>query len=122
MLLRSIPLVSTCEHHLAPIVGVAHVAYRPRDRVVGISKLSRLVDVYARRLQLQERLTRQIAQALNEALQPRGVGVLIEAGHACMRSEEPESELKSLMRISYAVFILKKKYRKNSDSFTRTWS
>ncbi|MBB5704745.1 GTP cyclohydrolase I FolE [Sphingopyxis panaciterrulae] len=84
ILLRSIPLVSTCEHHLAPIVGVAHVAYRPRDRVVGISKLSRLVDVYARRLQLQERLTRQIAQALNEALQPRGVGVIIEAGHACM--------------------------------------
>src|SRR3546814_4681906 len=71
-------------HHLAPIVGVAHVAYRPRDRVVGISKLSRLVDAYARRLQLQERLTRQIAHALNEALQPRGVAVIIEAGHACM--------------------------------------
>jgi len=84
ILLRSIPLVSTCEHHLAPIVGVAHVAYRPRDRVVGISKLSRLVDAYARRLQLQERLTRQIAHAIDEALQPRGVAVIIEAGHACM--------------------------------------
>jgi len=84
ILLRSIPLVSTCEHHLAPIVGVAHVAYRPRDRVVGISKLSRLVDAYARRLQLQERLTRQIAQTLDEALQPRGVAVIIEARHACL--------------------------------------
>lgn len=84
ILLRSIPLVSTCEHHLAPITGVAHVAYRPRDRVVGISKLSRLVDVYARRLQLQERLTRQIAQALDDALQPRGVAVIIEAAHGCM--------------------------------------
>lgn len=84
ILLRSIPLVLTCEHHLAPITGVAHVAYRPRDRVVGISKLSRLVDVYARRLQLQERLTRQIAQALDDALQPRGVAVVIEAAHGCM--------------------------------------
>lgn len=84
VLLRSIPLVSTCEHHLAPIVGVAHVAYRPRGRVVGISKLSRLVDAYARRLQLQERLTRQIAGAIDEALQPRGVAVIIEATHGCM--------------------------------------
>lgn len=84
ILLRSIPLVSTCEHHLAPITGVAHVGYRPRDRVVGISKLSRLVDAYARRLQLQERLTRQIAHALDDALQPRGVAVIIEAAHGCM--------------------------------------
>lgn len=84
VLLRSIPLVSTCEHHLAPIVGVAHVAYRPRDRVVGISKLSRIVDAFARRLQLQERLTRQIAHALDEGLRPRGVAVIIDAGHACM--------------------------------------
>lgn len=86
VLLRSIPLVSTCEHHLAPITGVAHLAYRPRDRVVGISKLSRLVDAYARRLQLQERLTRQIAAALDAALQPRGVAVIIEARHGCMSS------------------------------------
>lgn len=84
IILRSIPLVSTCEHHLAPIHGVAHVAYRPRDRVVGISKLSRLVDAYARRLQLQERLTNQIAHTLDEVLNPRGVGVVIEAQHGCM--------------------------------------
>ena len=84
VLLRSIPLVSTCEHHLAPIIGVAHVAYRPDGRVVGISKLSRLVNVFARRLQLQERLTSQIASALEQGLRPRGVGVIIEASHACM--------------------------------------
>jgi len=84
ILLRSIPLVSTCEHHLAPILGVAHVGYRPNERVVGISKLSRLVDAFARRLQLQERLTNQIAHALNDALRPRGVAVVIEASHGCM--------------------------------------
>jgi GTP cyclohydrolase I len=84
ILLRSIPLVSTCEHHLAPILGVAHVAYRPNQHVVGISKLSRLVDAFARRLQLQERLTNQIAHALDDALNPRGVAVVIEASHGCM--------------------------------------
>jgi GTP cyclohydrolase IA len=84
ILLRSIPLVSTCEHHLAPILGVAHVAYRPNRHVVGISKLSRLVDAFARRLQLQERLTNQIAHALDDALSPRGVAVVIEASHGCM--------------------------------------
>lgn len=86
ILLRDIPLVSTCEHHLAPITGKAHIAYRPSGRVVGISKLSRLVEVYARRLQLQERLTRQIASTLAEATGARGVGVVIEASHGCMSS------------------------------------
>jgi GTP cyclohydrolase I len=84
VLLRDIPLVSTCEHHMAPITGKAHVAYRPNGKVVGISKLSRLVDGYARRLQLQERLTSQIAHALDEVLQPSGVAVVIEATHGCM--------------------------------------
>lgn len=84
ILLRDIPLVSTCEHHLAPITGKAHVAYRPDDRVVGISKLSRLVDAYARRLQLQERLTVQIAGTLDSVLKPKGVAVVIEASHGCM--------------------------------------
>lgn len=84
VLLRDIPLVSTCEHHLAPIIGRAHVAYRPAGRVVGISKLSRLVDAFARRLQLQERLTSQVADALEAALRPRGVAVVIEATHCCM--------------------------------------
>lgn len=84
VLLRDIPFVSTCEHHLAPIVGKVHVAYRPDGRVVGISKLSRLVDAFARRLQLQERLTSQIARTLEEVLKPKGVAVIIEASHACM--------------------------------------
>jgi GTP cyclohydrolase I len=84
VLLRDIPFVSTCEHHLAPITGKAHVAYRPDGRVVGISKLSRLVDAFARRLQLQERLTVQVARTLEETLKPRGVAVIIEASHACM--------------------------------------
>jgi GTP cyclohydrolase IA len=86
VLLRAIPLVSTCEHHLAPIAGFAHVAYRPNGRVVGISKLSRLVDAYARRLQLQERLTVQIARTLDEVLRPKGVAVVIAARHGCMSS------------------------------------
>jgi GTP cyclohydrolase I len=84
VLLRDIPLVSTCEHHLAPITGHAHVAYRPNGRVVGISKLSRLVDAYARRLQLQERLTNQVARTLDEVLKPKGVAVIVEASHGCM--------------------------------------
>ena len=86
VLLRAIPFTSTCEHHMAPITGHAHIAYRPDGKVVGISKLSRLVDAYARRLQLQERLAQQIAQALNATLEPRGVAVVIEASHGCMTS------------------------------------
>ena len=84
VLLRDIPFVSTCEHHLAPITGKAHVAYRPDGRVVGISKLSRLIDAFARRLQLQERLTNQVANALDEVLKPKGVAVIVEASHGCM--------------------------------------
>jgi GTP cyclohydrolase I len=84
ILLRDIPLVSTCEHHLAPIAGRAHIAYQPDGRVVGISKLSRLVDAFARRLQLQERLTVQIAEAIETGLKPKGVAVMIEASHGCM--------------------------------------
>lgn len=86
VILRDIPLQSTCEHHMAAIRGVAHVAYLPRQRVVGISKLARLVEGFARRLQIQERLTVQIADTLNEVLHPRGVAVVIQASHACMSS------------------------------------
>ncbi len=84
VLLRDIRLESYCEHHMVPIIGRAHVAYLPNRRVVGISKLARLVDAYAKRLQIQEKLTVQIANTINEVLQPRGVGVVIEAGHQCM--------------------------------------
>lgn len=86
VVLRDIPFESVCEHHMAPIHGVAHIAYLPTQRVVGISKLARLVDAYARRLQIQERLTAEIAGAIEKALKPRGVAVVVEASHACMTS------------------------------------
>ena len=84
VLLRDIRLESHCEHHLVPIIGRAHVAYLPHRRVVGISKLARVVDAYAKRLQIQEKLTSQIANTINDVLQPRGVAVVIEAAHQCM--------------------------------------
>ena len=84
VLVRDIGFNSHCEHHMMPFYGKAHVAYMPVDRVVGLSKLARLVDVYARRLQTQEHLTSQIATAIDEILKPRGVAVMIEAEHMCM--------------------------------------
>ncbi len=84
IVLRNIEFESHCEHHMAPIIGRAHVGYLPRSRVVGISKLARVVDAYARRLQVQEKLTAQIAQCIHDTLQPIGVGVVIEASHECM--------------------------------------
>jgi GTP cyclohydrolase I len=84
VLLRDIRLESTCEHHMAPIIGRVHVAYLPHRRVVGISKLARVVDAYAKRLQIQEKLTAQIANTIQEVLEPRGVAVVIEAAHQCM--------------------------------------
>jgi GTP cyclohydrolase IA len=86
VLLRDIRFVSHCEHHMAPIVGRAHIGYLPRNRVVGISKLARIVEVYARRLQIQERITAEIANTLDRALQPHGVAVVVEAAHGCMTS------------------------------------
>jgi GTP cyclohydrolase I len=84
VLLKDIGFVSHCEHHMAPIQGCAHVAYLPRNRVVGISKLARVVEIYARRLQIQEKMTSQIANVIDTVLQPEGVAVMIEAEHHCM--------------------------------------
>ena len=84
VLLRDIRFESHCEHHMAPIIGKAHVAYLPHRRVVGISKLARLVEAYAKRLQIQEKMTAQIAGAIDEILQPNGTAVVIEAAHQCM--------------------------------------
>ena len=84
VLLRDIPFQSHCEHHMAPIIGVGHIAYLPRDRVVGISKLARVLHGYARRLQVQERLTAEVADCIQRHLDPVGVAVVIEASHACM--------------------------------------
>jgi GTP cyclohydrolase I len=84
VVLRDIRFESYCEHHMLPIIGKAHVAYLPDRRVVGISKLARIVDIYAKRLQIQEKLTVQIADTINEVLRPKGVAVVIEATHECM--------------------------------------
>jgi GTP cyclohydrolase I len=92
ILVRDIELYSLCEHHLLPFYGRAHVAYIPNGRLLGLSKMPRLVDVFARRLQIQERLTDQIADAVMEVLQPQGVGVVIDAAHLCMMMRGVEKQ------------------------------
>ena len=92
VLLRDIEVYSLCEHHLLPFFGKAHVGYLPRGRVVGLSKIPRLVDIFARRLQVQERLTRQIAECVQEILDPAGVGIVIEASHLCMMMRGVEKQ------------------------------
>jgi len=84
IVLRGITFESHCEHHMAPIIGHAHVGYLPRNKIVGISKLARVVDAFARRFQVQEKMTAQIANCINEVLAPKGVGVVVEASHQCM--------------------------------------
>lgn len=90
VVLRDIPFFSHCEHHIVPIVGKAHIGYLPSARVIGISKLARVVETFARRLQIQEKLTAQIANTLNDVLQPKGVAVVIEATHQCMTTRGVE--------------------------------
>jgi GTP cyclohydrolase I len=92
VLARDLPFHSLCEHHLLPFTGVAHVGYLPGGRILGLSKLARVVDMFARRLQVQERLTKQIADWLQEQLDPKGVGVVIEAEHLCMSLRGVQAE------------------------------
>ncbi|MDE0809750.1 MAG: GTP cyclohydrolase I FolE [Alphaproteobacteria bacterium] len=84
VLLRDIRLESFCEHHILPIIGKVHIAYVPNGRVVGVSKLARVLDIYAKRMQIQEKLTAQVANSINEVLRPKGVAVVVEAAHECM--------------------------------------
>jgi len=102
VLVRDIEFISHCEHHMAPFFGKAHIAYYPNGGVVGLSKLARLVDLYARRLQTQETMTAQIAKAIDERLSPRGVAVLVEAEHMCMsmRGVRKQGAVTSTMRFS----------------------
>src|SRR5579862_6664376 len=92
VVLRDIEFYSMCEHHLLPFFGTMHVAYLPKDKVIGLSKIPRLVDMFARRLQVQERLTQEVAETLQEVLQPRGVGVICEARHFCMMMRGVEKQ------------------------------
>ncbi len=96
IILKDIRLESHCEHHMVPFVGTAHVGYLPKNKVVGLSKLARLVEAFAKRLQIQEKLTAQIANAIDEVLQPWGVGVIIEASHLCVATRgihKPDSKM-----------------------------
>lgn len=102
VLLRDVPFQSTCEHHMLPFTGTAHVAYLPGDQVVGLSKLARLVDCFARRLQIQERLTRQVVQALMDHLAPRGAAAIVQAGHGCMACRGVRKPGASMVTSAYA--------------------
>ena len=117
VMVRDIELYSLCEHHLLPFYGKAHIAYIPGDRIVGLSKLPRVVDVFARRLQVQERLTEQVASALDDVLAPRGVGVVIEAAHLCMMMRGVEKQ--NSMTITSALRGVFRDDPKTRDEFLR---
>nr|WP_284351069.1 GTP cyclohydrolase I FolE [Roseisolibacter agri] len=117
VMVRDIELYSLCEHHLLPFYGKAHIAYIPDGRVVGLSKLARVVEVFARRLQVQERLTEQIALALEEALRPKGVGVVVEAAHLCMMMRGVEKQ--NSMTVTSALRGAFKDDARTRDEFLR---
>ena len=114
VMVKDIELYSMCEHHLLPFIGRAHVAYIPSGRVIGLSKVARIVDVFARRLQIQERLTTQVADALMQSLHPLGVAVVIEAKHLCMMMRGVEKQ-NSIMKTSCLLGVFKEDARTRSE-------
>ncbi len=112
VIVRDIEFYSLCEHHLLPIIGRAHVAYIPNGKVVGLSKIPRLVNMFARRLQIQEQLTEQIAETINETIQPKGVGVVLQARHMCMEMRGVEKIKSSTTTSALRGIFLKEKTRK----------
>lgn len=117
IVLRDIEFTSHCEHHMLPFTGRAHIAYIPTDKVVGLSKLARLVDVYAKRLQIQEKMTAEIAKALCEVLQPKGVAVVIDATHMCMTMRGVRKP-GSLMHTSHLTGLFKSDPRTRQEFFS----
>ncbi len=117
VIVKDIEVYSLCEHHMLPFFGKAHIAYIPDGRIVGISKLPRIVDVFARRLQLQERLTEEIAQAIEDALNPQGVGVVVEAIHLCMMMRGVEKQ--NSKTITSAVRGLFRRDHRTREEFLR---
>ena len=116
VLIKNIEFYSLCEHHLLPIIGRAHVAYIPNGKVVGLSKIPRMVDIFARRLQIQEQLTEQIAQAIEECINPQGVGVVLEARHMCMEMRGV-GKINSLTTTSPLRGIFLKKHETRKEFF-----
>ena len=119
VLLRDIAFASHCEHHMAPITGVVHIAYLPHKRVVGISKLVRLTEMYTRRLQIQEKLTAQISRALEEALKPRGTAVFVEATHHCMTTRGVQQTKVKMVTSKYSGAFASKDDRALQNEFLR---
>lgn len=114
VVLRDIRIESHCEHHMLPIIGKVHIAYIPKSRVVGISKLARVVDIYAKRMQIQEKLTAQIANSINSILQPKGVAVVVEATHQCM-STRGVHKSGAIMQTSHMLGIFRQDTRTRQE-------
>lgn len=114
VIVKDIELYSLCEHHLLPFIGKCHVAYLPRGKVLGLSKVARIVDMFGRRLQIQERLTKQIADAIQTAVQPRGVAVVIEAKHLCMMMRGVEKQ-NSVMTTSSMLGLFRQEISTRSE-------
>ncbi|NOX15204.1 MAG: GTP cyclohydrolase I FolE [Epsilonproteobacteria bacterium] len=112
VLIKNIEFYSMCEHHLLPIIGRAHVAYIPNGKVVGLSKIPRMVDIFARRLQIQEQLTEQIAEAINDVIAPKGVGVVVQARHMCMEMRGVQKTHSNTTTSSLKGLFLKSNTRK----------